>query len=277
MQRALLILLLAAAGCNGDQDRLTDAQAMAEAASAQEQLPAGSGGPAPPTTSAALTEEPGEVVYKALGTEPGWALTVRENAMLYQGADGTTRLIEATPPGFAPRTGTYRSGRLAITIASGPCSDGMSNHVWRDKVTVALASGGAARGCGGGLLAVNAAKPASSAPNPLEGSWAVTAINGVPTGSGRDYVLTLSRGEIRAGFGCNGLQGQATRNGDRLAVTRLLGTQMACGDPADRFEREGKAVLNGNPRIEQAGGGIRLIGEAGTIDLAPRQEEGPTV
>ncbi|CAA9513060.1 MAG: hypothetical protein AVDCRST_MAG09-1742 [uncultured Sphingomonas sp.] len=268
------MLLLVTAGCNGAQDRLTDEQAMQEAAASNEVLAGGSEASA--AAVAAAVTEPGETVYKALGTEPGWALTVRANAMLFQGNDGTTRLVEATPPGFAPRSGTYRSGRLAITIAPGPCRDGMSNHAWRDKVSVALPSGQAARGCGGGLLAVDAARPAGAAPDPAEGNWTVTAINGVPTGGGENFVLTLIGGEIQAAFGCNGLQGQAARNGDHLAVTRLLGTQMACGDPADRFEREGKAVLNANPRIEHADGRTRLVGEAGTIDLAPRQEEGPT-
>jgi uncharacterized membrane protein len=274
MKRAALILLLVTTGCNADQDRLTDEQALQEAARGQEVLTGGNDASA--AAVAAAVTEPGETVYKALGTEPGWALTVRSNAMLFQGDDGTTRLVEATPPGFAPRSGTYRSGRLAITIAPGPCSDGMSNHLWRDKVRVALPGGRAARGCGGGLLAVDAPRPPGATLDAAEGSWTVTAINGVPTGGGENFVLTLADGEIRAAFGCNGLQGRASGNGDHLAITDLLGTQMACGDPADRFEREGKAVLNANPRIEQADGRTRLVGEAGTIDLAPRQEEGPT-
>jgi uncharacterized membrane protein len=274
MKRAALILLLVTAGCNGAQDRLTDEQAMQEAAASNEVLAGGTEASA--AAVAAAVTEPGEVVYKALGTEPGWALTVRSNAMLFQGDDGTTQLVEATPPGFAPRSGTYRSGRLAITIAPGPCRDGLSNHVWRDKVRVTLPGDKAARGCGGGLLAVDAARPAGATAGAAEGSWTVTAINGVPTGGGESFVLTLAGGEIRAAFGCNSLQGEIARNGDHLAITRLLGTQMACGDPADRFEREGKAVLNGNPRIEQADGRTRLVGEAGEIDLAPRQEKGPT-
>ncbi len=265
MKRAALFLLLLASGCGGDQDRLTDEQAMRDAVPGQEQLPPGTSPAA--GTPAVLPVEPGEIVYKALGTEPGWALTVRENAMLYQGDGGQMRLIETTPPGFAPRAGTYRSGRLAITIARGPCGDGLSNHSWRDRVTISVAGEEAARGCGGGLLAVDAAR----------GDWMITAINGRATsGDGRYYHLALASAGITGAFGCNSFSGRVRQNGDRLSISRMAGTQKGCRDPARSFERDGLAVLASNPRIEQANGRTRLVSEAGTIDLAPRQEEGPT-
>ncbi len=112
--------------------------------------------------------------------------------------------------------------------------------------------------------------------NAIEGEWTVTAVNGRPTTGGDRFRLSLRDGEIQAVFGCNGLQGTFTRNGDHLAVSNLLGTQMRCGEPADSFERDGWAVLRSNMRIERSGGRTRLVSEAGTIDLAPRQQEGTT-
>lgn len=264
MKRALLLLLPLLAACDSGQDRLTDEQAAAEAVSGSGtnlQLPAEVS-----DAPAVATNEPGAILYKALGTEPGWALTVRENAMLYQGDYGTTRVMERTPRAFASGPGTYRSGSLTITIAGGPCSDGMSDHVWRDKVTVAVSGGSTAIGCGGGLVQVNA----------IEGDWTVTAVNGRPTGGGARFHISLRDRAVRAVFGCNGLQGAFTQNGDHLAISNLLGTQMRCGEPADSFERDAAAVLNSNMRVEQVGGRTRLVSEAGSIDLTPRHLEGPT-
>ena len=264
---SLLVLLLPLlSACGGDQDRLTDEQAMHEPTHNGQDV-AIEDGEADPAPGPSLPQEPGELVYKALGTEPGWALTVRQNAMLYQGDYGTIRVIEATPPQFSSRPGTYRSGRLSVTISPGPCSDGMSDHVWRDKVTVAVAAGTTERGCGGGLVEVNAVE---------NSSWTVTAINGRPTGGGSRYQLTLSGTEIRGSFGCNNFSGNFSRNGDHLSASQIIGTQMGCGDPFGRFEREGLAVLASNMRIEESDGRMRLVSEAGSIDLAPLQQEGTT-
>ena len=265
MKRTALPLLLLVAACNGGQDRLTDEQASRDPAPGGQAIPVDQASSAPAAGGSSPTE-PGAVVYKALGTEPGWALTVRENAMLYQGDYGTVRIVELTPAGFSPGPGTTRSGRLTVTIAPGPCSDGMSDKVWRDKVTVAIAGGRTAEGCGGGEVAdVNA----------IEGSWTVSAINGRPTGSGGRYALTFADGEIRGSFGCNSIAGKFSRNGDHLFTSELVATEMACGDPAGRFEREGLAILGSNMRIEKVEGRTRLVSEAGSIDLQASQQETP--
>lgn len=266
MKRTALPLLLLLAACNSAQDRLSDEQAARDPAPGAQAIPANEGGADPVDSTRQVPAEPGEVVYKALGNEPGWALTVRRNAMLYQGDYGTVRIVEATPSDFSTRPGTSRSGRLAITIARGPCSDGMSDKVWSDKVTVTVAGGRTAEGCGGKAIQVNA----------IENSvWTVSAINGRPTGSGAAYRLSFTDREVQAAFGCNSIGGQFSRNGDHLSTSSVFRTEMACGDPADRFENEGLAVLNSNMRIEQAESRARLVSEAGSIDLVPRNQENP--
>jgi heat shock protein HslJ/uncharacterized membrane protein len=266
MKRFALPLLLILAGCNSNQDRLSDDQATRAPAPGAQAIPVEQAGAEGAETPGQVTGEPGEIIYRALGNEPGWALTVRENAMLYQGDYGTVRIVEATPGEFSTAPGTTRSGRLTITIARGPCSHGMSDKVWRDKVTVAVAGGRTADGCGGGeVVDVNA----------IEGGWTVTAINDRTTGAGDRYALTFANGEVRGSLGCNSLGGKFSRNGDHLFTSELIATEMACGPPADRFEREGLAILGSHMRIEKVEGRTRLVSEAGTIDLLPRQQEKP--
>ena len=259
VKRAVPLLVLLLAACGQPADRLTDEQALADAPDVPVNLPDENADDAAPAAAAATSE----VLYRAMGNEPGWALLVRGDGMLYQGRYGELRIAEATPAGFRDRPGTYRSGRLVVTIAPGPCSDGMSGRAYRDKVTV-VAAGETVRGCGGGEIEVNR----------VEGTdWTVAAINGRATGSSPGYFLSFARGAVSGKFGCNNFQGSFSSNGDHLSVEQLVATEMACGPPAGDFEREGFEVLGSNMRMERVGGRMRLVSEAGSIDLAPAVRE----
>jgi uncharacterized membrane protein len=268
MARTLLlataILLL---GACENRDRLSDEEASAVAVQPSNELIVPDSGEAAP---AAPAPDPGELVYKALGTEPGWALTIREGAMLYQGDYGQVRIVEATPPGYRPTAGSMRSGRLTVTIGAGPCSDGMSDHLWQDRVAVAVAGGRTARGCGGGLIAV-------SDPNAIEGTrYQVTAINGAAIRQPDGWWLRFAGGQVTGQFGCNSFSGDYRRNGDHLALTSGL-SQNLMGCPAtEAWDKAGQRILASGPRIEKVGGTIRLVSEAGTMDLTPPRKETPT-
>jgi heat shock protein HslJ len=201
---------------------------------------------------------PGEVLFRAVGNEPGWGLTVDRQHMDYVGDYGETRISEPTPPDFEPRTGIWRSGRLDVTIAPGPCSDGMSDLVYRLTVSV-NAAGNAVSGCGGGTI------PSST----LAGtSWSVVSVNGRPTPRGDRYFIRFEEARLSAQFGCNGMGGDYSLNGDHLSVPSLEQTLMGCPEPAMRFENEGGAVLRSNVRVERPDGRrMRLVSEAGSIDL----------
>ncbi|WP_188062867.1 membrane-like protein [Sphingobium sp. KCTC 72723] len=81
--------------------------------------------------------------YRAIGTEPFWAVTVR----------GTTATLErpgvvAIPFTVVRDTDGYRGDGFAMTISQGPCSDGMSDALWSDRVAIAFGEG-VLKGCGG--------------------------------------------------------------------------------------------------------------------------------
>jgi heat shock protein HslJ len=260
MQRLFSIFLcgLAIAGCGEPSDRLTDEEATAAQSSgvpeeAVEEADA----------VAALSELPdaevaGPTLYKAVGTEPGWSLTVRAARMDYAGDYGEVNIAEPTPPDFRAAQGTYRSGKLRLTISSGPCSDGMSDLIYRQTVRV-TADGRTVSGCGGGTIA----------PNTLAGtSWSVVSVNGKAPSAGGNYFIQFSDKTLNAKFGCNSMGGGYRLNGDHLSVGNLIQTEMACPEPSMTFEREAGVLLRSNIRVEKIGGErLRLVSEAGTIEL----------
>lgn len=249
--RIFFLGALALAACGANDDRPTDEQAAAADNIAVE-APVASDQPLPSPAS------PAAATYKAVGTEPGWALTIDGAAMTYEGDYGSVKISEPTPTNFRSLPGSYAGTRLKLTITPGPCSDGMSDLVYRQTVRL-VADGKAVNGCGGGTVA----------PDGLAGtSWSVTAINGRATPRGQNYFLNFAADNIAAKFGCNSIGGGYRVNGDHLSTTGLVQTEMACPEPAMTFERLGSAVLASNMRVERISGEtMRLVSEAGSIDL----------
>ena len=260
MKRIAVIAAVAllASGCGAPSDRLSDEEASVEQSPAvfdegnseSETISAPSDLPEP--------EDSGPVLYKAVGTEPGWTLTVRPARMDYAGDYGEVNIAEPTPPDFRAAHGTYRSGKLLVTITAGPCSDGMSDLTYRQTVQV-TADGRTVSGCGGGTIAANT----------LAGtSWAVVAVNGKAVAGGGDYYVQFSDRTLSAKFGCNAMGGAYRINGDHLSVGNMEQTLMGCPEPAATFEREASVLLRSNIRVEKIGGErLRLVSEAGTIEL----------
>lgn len=259
MKRAFaLATILLLAGCGEPSDRLSDE----EASVAQSPAVVDEGNNASEVIEGATElpepEDSGAILYKAVGNEPGWNLTVRPARMDYVGDYGEVNIAEPTPPNFRAAHGTYRSGKLQVTISAGPCSDGMSDLVYRQTVKV-TADGRTVSGCGGGTIA----------PNTLAGtSWSVVSINGRPVPGGNDYFVQFSDSRLSAKFGCNGIGGAYSINGDHLSAANLEQTLMGCPEPAATFESQGSAILRSNVRVEKISGErMRLVSEAGTIEL----------
>ncbi|MGH6780541.1 MAG: COG3650 family protein, partial [Sphingomonadaceae bacterium] len=116
---------------------------------------------------------PQQADYRAVGTEPGWAVTISGNTIEYLGDYGQTKIITPHP---APRT-TFNGHRyeakteahsLVVDVTHGKCSDGMSDRIYADKVMV-IADGKTVNGCGGAILP----------PSELAGSnWRIERIAG---------------------------------------------------------------------------------------------------
>ena len=85
--------------------------------------------------------------YSAIGTEPFWAVIVR-------GSIATLQRPDHAPLRFTVRVGNdgkavrYQGDGFAMTLTEGPCSDGMSDAIWSDRVQLAFADG-VLKGCGG--------------------------------------------------------------------------------------------------------------------------------
>ncbi|MCY7281738.1 MAG: META domain-containing protein [Sphingomonas bacterium] len=249
--RIVVLCALALAACGANDDRLTDEQAGVAQNIALD-------APVAIDQPAASPANPSAATYRAVGTEPGWALTINGGSMEYLGDYGSVTIREATPANFRSRPGRYNGSRLTLTISPGPCSDGMSDLVYRQTVRL-IADGKAVSGCGRGTVA----------PDQLAGtSWIVTAINGRATPANKGYFVNFTGSTISASFGCNTIGGGFRVNGDHLSITELIQTELGCPEPAVTFERLGSAVLNSNMRVERSSGErMRLVSEAGSIDL----------
>lgn len=85
--------------------------------------------------------------YRAIGTEPFWAVSVRGATATLERPDHPLVRF-AVARSVEERTIRYRGEAFAMTIREGPCSDGMSDAVWSDRVAVAFGDG-VLKGCGG--------------------------------------------------------------------------------------------------------------------------------
>lgn len=85
--------------------------------------------------------------YRALGTEPFWAVTVKGSTAILERPDKppASFAVSRNDDGRAVR---FLGEGFTMTVAEGPCSDGMSDAIWSDQVSVAFGEG-TLKGCGG--------------------------------------------------------------------------------------------------------------------------------
>ncbi len=85
--------------------------------------------------------------YAAIGTEPFWAVRIEGDRLLMERPDQAPIRLSVRRSIMGGEI-HYRGEGLALTITPGPCSDGMSDAIWSDRVQIAF-SGGTLKGCGG--------------------------------------------------------------------------------------------------------------------------------
>ena len=96
---------------------------------------------------------PTPAVYRALGTEPFWSLTLDGREMVFTEANAPGQRTVMPQPkaiiGFAGEI--YQTERMGVNIVHTPCSDGMSDRTYPDKVQLRV-DGRSFEGCGGAEL-----------------------------------------------------------------------------------------------------------------------------
>lgn len=207
---------------------------------------------------------PPEAPYHGHGKASAWHLIIDDRNVTFIPVGGQP-VVQPKPQVIVGIAGEiYRAGRIDVNLVHGPCQIGDRNFADRVQVSV---DGKRHEGCGGEFTY----GPAPSALPPLEGrSWRVVRINGRATPASGNYSLSFgSDGRLGARFGCNSIGGSFTRSGVIVTASNVIGTQMACSEPADSFESDGLKVLMQPMRASRSGEIVTLANGAGEIVLSP--------
>ena len=105
---------------------------------------------APPPLSAPPAPVPGPApaAYRAVGTEPFWALAIDEREITFTAPDAQPVRHPRPRPIIGIAGEIYRTPRIGVNIVHAQCSDGMSDRTYPDKVQVDV-DGRRFEGCGG--------------------------------------------------------------------------------------------------------------------------------
>ena len=206
-------------------------------------LPVETGEPVPPADTTA---------YLALGTEPFWALEITPARINYRPADGRPVII--ANPGARPSFNgeRYVSPQITVDVTHTPCNDGMSDRRYADTVTVEV-GGQSLRGCGGAVL-----PPASL----NQTNWRIVSINGSDVTGDRPATLRFAAGRVSGSAGCNQLSGNFLSDGQRLTVSQVASTRMACAPQLMMQENALLAIFRQSMTMRFAADG-RMILAAG--------------
>ena len=248
MKSAFIATLVLLAACGG---------AAAEDEPAGNRTPASAPAAARPNAAAADAE-----TYHALGTEPFWAVSIGDGRITYQPNIGEPEWsVPAPAPVEVPNGRQYRTDRLTVTIVRGLCSDGMSDRIYADTVTVDV-DGHKWLGCGVPI----------DDPNFLSGTrWAIAGIDGRPVDDDR-YFLDFDRNRISGWAGCNHFSGEYGMDEVTLTPRQVTATEMACGEPHMGRERRVLQLLGGPLSIEIGVATLELVDNDGRgLLLRPRQ------
>ncbi|MBE0697540.1 MAG: META domain-containing protein [Anaerolineaceae bacterium] len=104
----------------------------------------------------------------------------------------------------------------------------------------------------------------------LEGKWKLSLINGQAPLTGSTISAKFEKGEIGGNSGCNSYGGKYSTSGNKLTLSQLAMTEMACMDPQGVMDQEsaflqafGQAAsysLNGgNLEVQNASGDTILV------------------
>ena len=161
--------------------------------------------------------------YRALGTEPFWSLTIGVRTIEFQDAE-RRRVTAATPvprPSFNGMQ--YVTPRIVVDVTRSRCSDGMSDRVYPDSVTVTIGQR-TLRGCGGVPIVAAAPSPATA----IGGRWRIERVDGRPVSAQRPAFVSFTGNRIGGNTGCNSFGGSFRFAGGFLTTSGVMSTRMAC-------------------------------------------------
>ena len=201
----------------------------------------------------------------ARGNEPGWHLTITDEAITVSTMDGVVATVEPVPPAtmaneIAVYSATVDGKPFALVVADKICSDTMSGMPF-PKTVAAVIGDQTLIGCGGESLSL------------LLGDWKVEEIGGqvVIAGSEASIAFDLD-GSLHGNSSCNRFFGSFTLTGEGLTISQIGGTMMACDPPLMDQEQRFLSSLEVVRRFESLPDGrLRLIGEDGRTVLSAKQ------
>jgi heat shock protein HslJ len=205
------------------------------------------------------------------GTEPFWNVDLTEPGRARysrpQGAPAVFRGAEraGSIPGERHWRGRGRAGDLVVFITEGACSDGMSDATHRATARVSLPDGTFLKGC-----CRVPERPASGSGTPLVGTaWRLTSLTGHDPAAlasiNRPVVMRFRSDEVSGSSGCNGFGGTYTIDRGRIVFGPLMGTMMACPQPAMSIEQAVRKALTGAVPYTLAGDTLTFISAATTL------------
>ncbi len=185
------------------------------------------------------------------GNEPSWSVDLTQPGRArYSRPDGAPSVFRGTErassiPGERVWRGRGRAGDLVVFIADGACSDGMSDTKHPATARVSLPDGTFLKGC-----CRVPSRPSSESGTPLIGrEWHLTSLTGHDPASltsiNRPVMLRFRDGEVAGSSGCNGVGGTYSIQEGRLVFGPLMGTRMACPQPAMSIENTVLEALTG--------------------------------
>ncbi|KQU55610.1 hypothetical protein ASG67_05535 [Sphingomonas sp. Leaf339] len=160
----------------------------------------------------------GSIGYRASGTEPFWSVTIDDRHIRLKQV--TVRSISvAVPKARSIMNGRrYVTRAMTVAIVRKPCSDGMSDRLYPDTVTVDVGRR-RLQGCGG--LADRVVMKLADT------QWAIAALDGkalrMPGVATVDFDADVMHARI-----CNRISGSYRLEGKMLSLGAMRATRMAC-------------------------------------------------
>ncbi|HVI98667.1 MAG TPA: META domain-containing protein [Sphingomonas sp.] len=234
------------------------AGAVGLAGCAMEQFP-GPERPGPPPRP----RPPAGDTYRAIGTEPGWALTIGPRTMRYEGNYGQN-VVEAPTPEARPTFNgrRYETRQLTVDITRTPCSDGMSDRRYPDTVRVTTRRG-TVRGCGG----LSDDRPGRPGAGLAGTSWTIEAIDGRPVRLDRPTNIEFTRDRIQGRAGCNSFGGGYEERRGTLITSQVVSTKMACPGNAMQIENRFFEIIGAPATLQRRDRRLTVSSRKGSVTL----------